>query len=151
VETELLPPQTLQDKWTIFTELRINIILLPTIPNWYFLIPCNLFFCGLSRLTVEVSRSHTIRHTHTRPLWLLWTSDQLVAESVTYTTNTRVEHPYPQGDSNPRSQQSKRLHTYALDRTATAIGHILQSVLTKWRKYELWGVVTLFINNRLRV
>ena len=42
-------------------------------------------------LTVEGSRSHTIRHTHTHtePVGLLWTSDQLVAEAATYTINIR--------------------------------------------------------------
>jgi len=44
---------------------------------------------GLDRLVVEVSRSHTIRHTHTHQLGLLWTSDQPVAEAATYTTHKR--------------------------------------------------------------
>jgi hypothetical protein len=48
----------------------------------------------------------TYRHT----VGLLWTSDQPVAEASTYTgqtqhTNTRDKHPYPERDSNPRSQQ----------------------------------------------
>jgi len=33
-------------------------------------------------------------------------SDQPVTEAATYTTHTRDEHPCPQQDSNPRSQQS---------------------------------------------
>jgi hypothetical protein len=46
---------------------------------------------GLGRLIVEVSRSHTIRHTHTRAraVGLLWTSDQHVAEAATYTTHNK--------------------------------------------------------------
>jgi hypothetical protein len=42
---------------------------------------------GLGHLTVEVSRSHTIRHTH--PIGLLLTSDQLIAEVATYTTQNK--------------------------------------------------------------
>jgi len=41
----------------------------------------------LGRLSVEVSRSHTTRHT--RPLGLLLTSDQLVSEAATYTTHDK--------------------------------------------------------------
>jgi len=41
---------------------------------------------GLRRLIVVVSRSHTIRHK--RSTGLLRTSDHLVVETVTYTTNT---------------------------------------------------------------
>jgi hypothetical protein len=44
---------------------------------------------GLGHLIVEVSRSHTIRHTHTHQVGLLWTSDKLVAEAATYTTHNK--------------------------------------------------------------
>ena len=59
---------------------------------------------GLGRLIVEVSRSYTIRNTHTRPVGLLWTSDQPVAEAATYTTqtNTRHEQLHRQWGSNPQ-------------------------------------------------
>jgi hypothetical protein len=40
---------------------------------------------GLGRLVVEFSRWHRIRHT--QPVGLLSTSDQLVAETTTYTTH----------------------------------------------------------------
>jgi hypothetical protein len=44
-------------------------------------------------------------HTHT--VALLWTSDQLDAETSTWhTTFTRDRHPCPQRDSNPQSQQA---------------------------------------------
>jgi hypothetical protein len=50
---------------------------------------------SLSCLTVKVSRSHTIRHTH--QVWFLWISDQLITEATTYTTHNRYmtwhEHP----------------------------------------------------------
>jgi hypothetical protein len=53
---------------------------------------------GLGRLVFEVSILHIIRHTHThaRTVGLLWTSDQLVAEAATRTTNTTDERPWPQ-------------------------------------------------------
>jgi len=69
---------------------------------------------GLGRRVVEVL-DHTklyTRNTHTHsqnqkhPSILLCTSDQLVAEGATCTTNKRNEHPCCQRDSNPRSQQS---------------------------------------------
>jgi hypothetical protein len=71
----------------------------------------NIFFSvaqqpnsGLGRLVVKVSRSHTIRYT--QPVGLPWTSDQLIAEAATYTTNTRDKHPCSEGVSNPQSHQS---------------------------------------------
>jgi len=75
---------------------------------------------GHGLLILEVSRSHTTTH---QLVGLLWTSDQLVAETSTWqhTTLTTHKHPCRQWDSNPRSQQaSSRRH--ALDRTATGIG-----------------------------
>ena len=58
-------------------------------------------------------------HPHSRGFWithnnapqsvgLLWTSDQLVAESSTkqHTTLTTEKHPCPRLDSNPQSQQA---------------------------------------------
>ena len=47
-------------------------------PNW-----------GVGRLTVDVSRSPTIRSTHTHPVGLLRTSDQLVAQAATYTRQNK--------------------------------------------------------------
>ena len=47
-----------------------------------------LLFCSARALLgpiVEVSRSHT--HTHTHTVGLLWTTDQLVVDSATYTTH----------------------------------------------------------------
>jgi hypothetical protein len=49
-------------------------------------------------------------HTHIHPVGLLWTNDQLFAEAASYITHTHTdttdEHPCPQRDSNPRSEQS---------------------------------------------
>ena len=53
---------------------------------------------------------------------LLWTSDQLVAETSTWqhTTLTTDRHPCPWWNSNPWSQQaSGRITNYALERAAT--------------------------------
>jgi len=60
---------------------------------------------GLGRLPVQVSRSHTMRHTQGL------TSRQLVAEAAAWTThnNTSDEHLFPQLDSNPLSQESSCL------------------------------------------
>jgi len=67
---------------------------------------------GLGRLIVKVSRSHTIRHTHTQlhTIGLLWISDQLVAEAATYSTqsiNIPDKYPFPQRDSNLLPQQTR--------------------------------------------
>jgi len=53
----------------------------------------------------ELSRSHTTTH---QSVGLLWTSDQLVAETSTckHTTLTTDRHPCPRWDSNPQSQQA---------------------------------------------
>jgi len=72
-----------------------------------------LFFCwetarsSPGRFILQVSRSHTIRHTHL--VRLLWNSDQPLAEAATYktpNTYTRGENPRTQRDSKPRFQQS---------------------------------------------
>jgi len=59
------------------------------------------------------TRAHAHTHTHTHTVWLLWTSEQLVAESSTYTTNTRKDYPCPQRDSNPQSQVSSGLKPHS--------------------------------------
>jgi hypothetical protein len=56
---------------------------------------------GLGRLTVDVSRSHTIRHTN--PIELIPSHRPLPTQ---HKTSTRGEHPYPQRDSNPPAHQS---------------------------------------------
>jgi len=51
--------------------------------------------------------SITLRYT--TAVGLLWTSEQLVAETYAWqqTTPTRDRHPWPRRDSNPQSQQPK--------------------------------------------
>jgi hypothetical protein len=56
-------------------------------------------------------RSRGFLNTHNdapKSVWLLWTSDQLVAELSTWqhTTHTTDKYPCPRWDSNPRSQQA---------------------------------------------
>jgi hypothetical protein len=57
-------------------------------------------------LIVDISISHTVRHTHR--VGLLWTRDQLVAEASTYTTHKKKHKRWTSmpSDSNPRSKQS---------------------------------------------
>jgi len=60
---------------------------------------------GLDHLIVDVSRSHTIRHTHAQ----LVSSKQVFSLSqrpMKHTTNTRDKHRCPQQDLNPQSQES---------------------------------------------
>ena len=62
----------------------------------------------LGHLTVEVSRSHSIEHTH-----LINSSEQVISSlqrllPPQHTTDTRDKHPCPQWDSNLQSQQSGR-------------------------------------------
>ena len=79
--------------------------------------------CGAVRLTVEVSRSHTIRHTHThththtQPVGLLIKSDQPDTEAATYTTHNKHKRTYMHStEFEPATPATERPHTYALDR-----------------------------------
>jgi len=81
---------------------------------------------GLGRLIVEVSRLHAIRHTHTFPVVLFWTSDQLVAEALTYTrkkqnkkeTEERTYVFCPGFETGNPTRPTDRASIYALDRMA---------------------------------
>jgi hypothetical protein len=82
---------------------------------------------------LEVSISHTIRHARTHAQ-LLWMSNHLVAKppAAQHTTNTTHQHPCPQRNSNPVIPAIKRLHSYALDRTAIGVGFfhpVLRTIL----------------------
>ena len=56
---------------------------------------------------------------------LLWTSDQLVAETSTWQHTTLIanKHPCPRCDSNPQSQQASGRRPTPFDRVATGTGH----------------------------
>jgi len=69
---------------------------------------CRYFFLwwkdptsGLRPLFFDISTLQLDTCTH--PVGLLYTSDQLVAEPTTFTTNTKDEHLFPQRYPNPRS------------------------------------------------
>jgi hypothetical protein len=68
----------------------------------------------------------TLRHTHTQPVGLLWTSDRPVAETSTrqHTTLARDRHLCPPAGFEPVIPTSERPQTHALDRAATGIGGI---------------------------
>jgi hypothetical protein len=55
------------------------------------------------------------------PVQPLWTSDQLVAETATYTTHNKHKKraSMPSARFEPAIPAIQRLQTYALDRTAT--------------------------------
>lgn len=71
---------------------------------------------------------HTIRHTHTHTHTREDSSEQVITSSqrslvpTQQTQYTRDEHPCPQGDTNPRSEQSSACRPTLLDRKATWIG-----------------------------
>ena len=73
-------------------------------PNW-----------GLGHLIVDVSKSHT------HPVGLLWTSDQLVAEVAQPHNKHKARTSLPSAGFEPAFLAKFRLQTCALDRTATRI------------------------------
>jgi hypothetical protein len=87
---------------------------------------------GVGRLIVEVSISLT--DTHSR--WDSLTSDQLVEEASTCTTNTRDEYLLPQRDSNPRSKQSDRCRPTPYNaRTSEAALSRTRFIQKIWNRY----------------
>ena len=89
---------------------------------------------GLGRHIVDMSKPQTFRRA--RAIWILWTSDKLVAKPTTHrqhTTSTRDEHLCPQRDSNPQPQPSsgRRPTLYTARPPEPAVLHNLcASVLT---------------------
>jgi hypothetical protein len=77
---------------------------------------------GPGRLIVEVSRSHTVAHTHS--VRLLWTSDPLVTVAATYTTHNKHKRrtPMPSAGFEPAIPEIEPLQTYALVRTDSGTG-----------------------------
>jgi hypothetical protein len=64
--------------------------------------------------------------THVHPAGFFWTSDQVVAEAVTYTTHNwhKRRTSMPSAGFEPAIPAIKQLRTYTLDCTATGIGII---------------------------
>jgi len=60
---------------------------------------------GQGLLIIEASRSHSVTQ---QSVGLLWTSDQLVAETSTWqhATYTTDRHPWTRRDFNPQLQQA---------------------------------------------
>jgi hypothetical protein len=71
-------------------------------------------------LSVFLYHTHTIRHT----VELLWTSDQPVAETSTYTGQHNRQTSMPRAGFENATPTTERPQTYALDRAATGIGSI---------------------------
>jgi hypothetical protein len=65
-------------------------------------------------LTVEVFRSHTIRHIHTHTVGFLTKSDQLVAEADAYTQQTQEMDIFPLAGFEPAIPAVEQLQIYAL-------------------------------------
>jgi hypothetical protein len=91
---------------------------------------------GLGRLILQVPIPHTIRHTH--PVGLLWTSDQFVAEAVTFANTqhsqeTDIHAPAGFETIIPASA-SQRPQTHASDRAATGIGSVTIHYIKKGKK-----------------
>ena len=77
---------------------------------------------GQGLLIHEVSRSHSTTHPHS--VGLLWTSDQLVAETSTWQhTAFSDRYPCPRWDSSPQSQQASGRSPTPLDGVATGAGN----------------------------
>ena len=75
--------------------------------------------CDLGCLTLEIYRSHTVRHIHS--VGLLWTSDQSITQAATYKTHTKHNRGITMLSEGfePTTTAIKRLHNYYLDRTVT--------------------------------
>jgi hypothetical protein len=70
-----------------------------------------------------------LTHTHNdapQPVGLLWTSDQLVAETCTSQRTTLItdKHPCPPVGFEPTISAGERPQTYALDRADTGTGRM---------------------------
>ena len=104
---------TLDKLWSVYciilpSECMLHIDL-PKHTSWDVIFSGATASLGVGHLSVEVSRSHTIRNTHKRAIEFLSMSDQPVAKRplpTQHTTNTRDEQPCPQRHSNPLSLQS---------------------------------------------
>ena len=81
-------------------------------------------YCVATALSFAVSISHI--YTHTPPVGLLRTSEQLVSEAATYTTHNKYKRRtfMFSAEFEPVVPAIKRPNTYAFDRTATEIGSL---------------------------
>jgi hypothetical protein len=95
---------------------------------------------GLGSLTVEVSRSREIIHSHTLPVRFLWTRDQLVAEAATYKKHNKHKRGKytPSAGFEPMIGEMKRLQTKALEGTTTGSGLCTYMQDNKLRKTSVF-------------
>jgi hypothetical protein len=93
---------------------------------------------SLSRLVVKVPKSNKIRHTP-HPLGLLWTSDQPVAETATYTTCNKHKRrtSMPSAGFGPAIPTTERRQTCVIELTATT--WIYQNTVTYLRLQVLYS------------
>jgi hypothetical protein len=100
-------------------------------------------------LIYEVSRSHT--NDTPQLVGLLWTSDQLIAETSTSqrTTLTTDRHPCPPVGFEPTISAGKWLQTYALQRTATGISIRLISLSKLLHYYIIQSSIHPLVNKQL--
>jgi hypothetical protein len=84
---------------------------------------------ALGRPVIEVFRSYTVM-THSHPVGLLWTSDQLVADVTTYITNSKQE----------------RWTVYALSgiRTREPSNRAAADIQLRWHRHRDWHCTCLF-------
>jgi hypothetical protein len=79
-------------------------------------------------------RGFLITHTHRHTVGLLWTSDQPVAETSTFTEQHNRQTSMPRAGLELATPATKRPQTYALDRAATGIGIIIISTSRNTRR-----------------
>jgi len=84
---------------------------------------------------------HALVRAHVQPLGLLWTSDQHVAKAANYTIRNKDQRrtSMPSEGFKPAIPAVKRLQTYALGRTATAITFFFHNRSRKPREgVKIW-------------
>jgi hypothetical protein len=64
-----------------------------------------------------------LNHTYRHKVGLLWTNDQPVSETSTYTGQHNRQTSMPAPGFKPATPATERPQTYALDRAATGIGN----------------------------
>jgi len=98
-------------------------------------------YSGQGPLFIEVSTSHTIRHTYQLGL-LLW-NEHPVSEAATYTTLNKHKRRTSLASAwfEPTIPAMKRLQIYTLDRTITGIVHCSESWEQALRKDVVLNLV----------
>jgi hypothetical protein len=98
---------------------------------------------GLDHLSVEIPRSHT------QPVGLLCTSDQIVAVAATYTKQNKYNRrtSMPSTEFEPTTASTELPQTYVIDRTGAVIGWLsicMSSIhISRLRGYWTAGVKSL--------